>query len=83
MATSVVPVDGFDAAVAGLAERLAAGPTLAYGAMKRALSSSATAELPEALAFEGRMMNLTGATEDHRRAVEAFVAKERPVFNGT
>ena len=82
LATSVVPADGFDAAVSGLAEKLAAGPTLAYGAMKRALNNSATAELPEALAFEGRMMNLTGATEDHHQAVESFVAKERPVFHG-
>ncbi len=26
------------------------------------------------------MMNRTGATEDHRAAVAAFVAKEKPVF---
>lgn len=82
LATSVVPADGFDAAVGELAAKLAAGPTLAYGAMKRALNNSATAELPDALAFEGRMMNLTGATEDHHQAVEAFVNKEKPVFQG-
>jgi 2-(1,2-epoxy-1,2-dihydrophenyl)acetyl-CoA isomerase len=28
------------------------------------------------------MMQRTGATEDHRAAVGAFVAKETPVFNG-
>ena len=28
------------------------------------------------------MMNRTGATEDHRAAVAAFVAKEKPVFHG-
>ena len=27
------------------------------------------------------MMQKTGATEDHRAAVAAFVAKEKPVFN--
>ena len=26
------------------------------------------------------MMTLTGGTEDHRAAVDAFVAKEKPVF---
>jgi 2-(1,2-epoxy-1,2-dihydrophenyl)acetyl-CoA isomerase len=26
------------------------------------------------------MMQKTGATEDHRAAVSAFVAKEKPVF---
>ena len=28
------------------------------------------------------MMNRTGATDDHRAAVAAFVAKEKPVFEG-
>ncbi len=28
------------------------------------------------------MMALTGATEDHRNAVDAFVAKQKPVFEG-
>jgi 2-(1,2-epoxy-1,2-dihydrophenyl)acetyl-CoA isomerase len=36
--------------------------------------------LPEALQFEGEMMAATGKTADHRNAVAAFVAKERPVF---
>ena len=33
-------------------------------------------------AFESQMMQLTGATSDHRAAVRAFVAKEKPVFEG-
>ena len=36
----------------------------------------------DALEFESSMMTLTGATADHRAAVEAFVAKEKPVFEG-
>ena len=28
------------------------------------------------------MMSLTGSTDDHHHAVEAFVAKEKPVFEG-
>jgi 2-(1,2-epoxy-1,2-dihydrophenyl)acetyl-CoA isomerase len=28
------------------------------------------------------MMDRTGATEDHRAAVAAFVAKEKPTFHG-
>ena len=28
------------------------------------------------------MMTLTGATDDHRAAVHAFVNKEKPVFQG-
>ena len=28
------------------------------------------------------MMALTGATQDHRNAVDAFVAKQQPSFEG-
>ncbi len=28
------------------------------------------------------MMTLTGSTEDHRNAVDAFVKKEKPVYRG-
>ena len=36
----------------------------------------------DSLAFESTKMELTGATRDHRAAVAAFVAKEKPVFEG-
>ncbi|HEY3139585.1 MAG TPA: hypothetical protein VGJ86_00555, partial [Acidimicrobiales bacterium] len=62
--------------------RLAAGPTVAYGSIKRAVNNSAASDFESALTFEGQMMDLTGKTEDHRGAVAAFVAKEKPVFEG-
>ncbi len=78
-----MPADDLDAEVAALAGRLAAGPTVAFGAMRRAVDHAAAgAHFAEALAFEGEMMALTGATHDHRAAVAAFVAKEKPVFEG-
>ena len=49
-------------------------------AVRSAYAASHTFE--EALALEGQMMNRTGATADHRAAVAAFVAKEKPVFQG-
>ena len=82
MATSVVPADELDSAVAELAGRLAAGPTVAYGSIKRAVNNSSASDFESALTFEGQMMDLTGKTEDHRGAVAAFVAKEKPVFEG-
>jgi 2-(1,2-epoxy-1,2-dihydrophenyl)acetyl-CoA isomerase len=82
MATSVVPAGELDATVAELAGRLAAGPTLAYGAIKRAVNNSAGSDFESALTFEGTMMDLTGSSQDHRRAVASFVAKEKPVFEG-
>jgi len=82
LATRVVPADALAAEVADLATRLAAGPTVALGAMRRSVAHSAGHTFAEALEFESSMMQLTGATEDHQRAVAAFVAKEKPVFEG-
>jgi len=81
LATQVVPAAELDATVTELAGRLAAGPTLALGSMRRSVAYAADHTFEEALTFEGQMMNRTGSTEDHRAAVAAFVAKEKPVFN--
>ena len=83
LATTVVPADdlagevaGADAAAGrGADRRLRRDPPL--GRLQR----RATTSRPS-LAFEAEMMALTGATEDHRNAVDAFVAKQKPVFEG-
>ena len=82
LATRVVPAATLADEAAALAQRLAAGPTAAYGAIRRAVTHSASAGLPEALAFEASMMALTGGSQDHRDAVEAFLAKQPPAFRG-
>ncbi len=83
LATQVVPTDDFDATVTDLAGRLASGPTVALGSMRRSVRYAASHTFEEALVLEGQMMNRTGATADHRAAVAAFVAKEKPVFTGS
>jgi 2-(1,2-epoxy-1,2-dihydrophenyl)acetyl-CoA isomerase len=82
LATRVVPSDELADVVAELAGTLAAGPTLAYGSIRRAVAYSAGHTLTESLAQEGEYMSLTGASEDHAAAVGAFLAKENPVFTG-
>ena len=82
LATSVVPADSFTDEVAALATRLAAGPTVALGAIRRSVSYAAGVTLEEALALESAMMTKTGATSDHQAAVAAFVGKQKPVFEG-
>ncbi|MGH8969061.1 MAG: enoyl-CoA hydratase-related protein [Actinomycetes bacterium] len=82
LATEVVAADEVAGTAGALAARLAAGPTVAYGAIRRSIAFAAGHGLEESLAFEADMMALTGATEDHRGAVEAFLAKERPTFRG-
>ena len=82
LASQVVAADELDAVVGELAARLAAGPTVAYGSIRRSMAYAASHTFEEALSFEGRMMARTGATQDHRAAVAAFVAKEKPSFSG-
>ena len=82
LATSVVDYDAFDQAVSDLARELADGPTLAYASIKRAVAFSATHDLPSSLEHEGQKMAITGASADHAVAVQAFLAKEKPVFAG-
>ena len=78
----VVPAAELAAAVAALAGRLAAGPTLAYGSIRNAVAFGSAAPLSDALAREAEYMAFTGATADHQAAVAAFLAKEKPTFTG-
>lgn len=65
-----------------LAARLAAGPTVAYGAIKRELAVGTAGSLSDALAAEAQAQKDCGVTSDHRNATMAFVEKRRPVFEG-
>ncbi len=82
LATHVVPADALVTEVTALARRLADGPTVALGSMRRSVAYAAGHTFEEAVAFESSMMQRTGATSDHSAAVAAFVAKEKPVFEG-
>jgi 2-(1,2-epoxy-1,2-dihydrophenyl)acetyl-CoA isomerase len=82
LATRVVPASDLAEEVAALAASLAAGPTVAFGAIRRSIAYAAGHTFDEALAFESEMMTLTGSTADHAAAVHAFVSKEKPVFEG-
>jgi 2-(1,2-epoxy-1,2-dihydrophenyl)acetyl-CoA isomerase len=65
-----------------LAARLAAGPTLAFRAIKEVLATAATDSLADTLALEARLQTRLGGSADHREAVEAFLAKRPPEFTG-
>jgi 2-(1,2-epoxy-1,2-dihydrophenyl)acetyl-CoA isomerase len=82
LATSVEAPDRLLPAALELAGRLAAGPTRAYGAIRRALAFSAGHEFDASLLHEGELMAMAGHTQDHRDAVAAFARKEKPAFRG-
>ncbi|MGF1429433.1 enoyl-CoA hydratase-related protein [Kitasatospora sp. LaBMicrA B282] len=82
LATQVVPADELAATAREFALRLANGPTVAYGAIKAALDFGASHSLSETLDKEDELQTLAGGSEDHRIAVDAFLAKEAPKFVG-
>lgn len=82
LASELVEAAAVAATSRALATRLAAGPTVAYGAIRRSLAFSAGHGIDESLDYEREMMELTGSTEDHRGAVRSFLSKEPPTFGG-
>ena len=82
LVSAVVPADELVAAATELAQRLAAGPTIAYAAIKETLGFAATHDLSDSLAQEAQAQARCGTTEDHRNAVRAFLAKEQTSFTG-
>ena len=82
MVNQVVSAQELTAVVGALARTLAAGPTMAYGSIRRSIAFSAGHPLSESLAQEADQMALTGDTRDHAAAVAAFLAKQKPTFQG-
>lgn len=82
LVTKVVPHDTLMDETMALAEKLAAGPTLAFGRMKDNFAFGATNTLADTLTREAENMIASGKTADHQSAARAFVAKETPLFEG-
>ena len=82
LATSVVPDDGLLDAAGGLAQRLASGPSFAYGTTKMLLSRELDADLGGALELEATTQALLMTTEDHREFYRAFTEGRAPQWKG-
>lgn len=82
LVNEIVPAERLAEHVAALAERLAEGPTVSYAALKASVNYAAAHTLAETLEFENEMQTECGATADHREAVDAFLAKRAPRFQG-
>ena len=65
-----------------LARDLAAGPTFANGITKTMLHQEWAMTIEQAIEAEAQAQALCMLTEDFRRAYEAFVAKQKPRFEG-
>jgi 2-(1,2-epoxy-1,2-dihydrophenyl)acetyl-CoA isomerase len=82
LVNAVLEPDRVPVAAAELAGRLAAGPTAAYAAIKESLRFGASSSLDDTLTKEAQLQARIAVTGDHRHAVDAFLAKQQPVFTG-
>jgi enoyl-CoA hydratase/carnithine racemase len=77
----VAPDDLLDSAHA-LAASLASGPTFAHGMTKTMLDHEWDMSIPAAIEAEAQAQAICMQTRDFERAYRAFLARERPVFEG-
>lgn len=82
LAWRVVPDPDLTAEAGDLARRLAAGPTLAYGATKVLIGREQDMDLGSAIELEAFTQALLMASGDHAEFYEAFKAKRDPDWSG-
>ena len=78
----VVEDDELAREAVALATRLAQGPTIAYGLLRRLARNAEQLSLTDALAAERVAQREAGRTDDFRTAVIAFLQKQQPRFEG-
>lgn len=65
-----------------LAERLAAGPTVALGLMKQTIRRGLQSDLNTTLQMEAHGQRAAGDTKDAAEGIGAFLSKRKPEFQG-
>jgi enoyl-CoA hydratase/carnithine racemase len=78
----IVPADTLEAEALALAHRIASGPTFANSITKTQLNAEWSMSLDQAIEAEAQAQAICMQTADFERAYRAFVAKEKPVFEG-
>ena len=82
LVNKVVPAAELDAATAAWANKLAQGPTVAYGLTKRALNRALHAPLHEILEYEMYGQEAAGRTADFQEASPPSWRSGPPTFKG-
>jgi 2-(1,2-epoxy-1,2-dihydrophenyl)acetyl-CoA isomerase len=78
----VVPAAELETEAMAFAQRLANGPTVALGRLRRLMRTSFERDLPGQLDAESAAFRECAVTDDFRIGVDAFFAKKTPHFTG-
>jgi len=78
----VLPAAELEAASMAFAQRLADGPTVALGRLRRLMRTSFERDLPGQLDAESTAFRECATTDDFRIGVDAFFARKTPQFTG-
>jgi enoyl-CoA hydratase/carnithine racemase len=78
----LVAADALEQEALALARRIAAGPTFANGITKTQLNQEWSMSLDQAIEAEAQAQAICMQTQDFERAYQAFVAEQKPVFEG-
>ncbi len=78
----LVSADKLEAEALDLAARIVSGPTFAHGITKTQLNQEWSMSLDQAIEAEAQAQAICMQTRDFERAYRAFVAKQKPVFEG-
>jgi enoyl-CoA hydratase/carnithine racemase len=78
----LVAADVLEQEALTLGRRIAAGPTFANGITKTQLVAEWSMSLDQAIEAEAQAQAICMQTKDFERAYRAFVAKQKPVFEG-
>lgn len=82
LVSRLAPSDTVESEANALAATLAAGPTRAFGAVRRMLRQSFETGLSDQLEAEKELIITTSRSDDAKEGIAAFVAKRRPRFRG-
>ncbi len=82
MVHQVVSDDTLDGQAMALAQRLAAGPTVALGLIRRGVRTALETDYAGAMAVEAEAQRTARGTADSDEGGRAFLEKRKPVFGG-
>ena len=82
LVTRVVPDADLETETRTIARRLADGPAITLGYIKKNLNAAESGSLNQMFDMEATHHSATSLTEDHKEAARAFVEKRPPVYKG-